>query len=286
MSHMTRSPRSQAEPFFSLIAPAFDEEDCIAAFVFETVSKLDRLGVSWELICVDDGSRDGTGLILARLASDVPGLRLLTLPRRCGKSAALEAGIAGARGRVIGCIDVDLQNDPSDLGPMLRALAAAPYPSCVVGWRRARHDNIVRRVSSRLANRVSQWITGDNTRDAGCGLKLAHAGLFKALPLFEGMHRFIAPLVRMYGGTVLEVMISHRPRYAGRSKYGTGLGRTVRALVDAIGVRWMIRRSRRPWPAGAQPSLVPAAVDSNGEVRRPSSRGISTQSRDVRPGAR
>jgi dolichol-phosphate mannosyltransferase len=225
----------------SVVAPAYNEAACAAAFVLESVAKLCALGGLFELICVDDGSEDATPKVLSGLEKEQPTLRVIRLDRHVGKSGALHAGFTAARGGVIGTIDVDLQNDPADFSPMYKALSRSTGPTCVAGWRQQRADSYGRRWSSRVANRVSRVLTGDPTHDAGCGMKLAHASLFKALPRFEGMHRFIAPLVLAAGGTVIEVPIGDRPRYAGRSKYGSGFGRAFGAFRDALKVRRLIR---------------------------------------------
>ena len=147
--------------------------------------------------------------------------------RNCGQTAATAAGIHLARGRLIATLDADLQNDPIDLPAMILQM---PGHDAVVGYRLQRRDDFVRRVSSRVANRIRNWITQDRIRDTGCSLKVFRAQAIQALPLFEGMHRFLPTLLRYHGFSVLEHPVSHHPRTAGRSKYGVR-NRALRAFV-------------------------------------------------------
>ena len=236
-----RSP-ALADVQLSLVAPVHNEAECIDRFVAEAWRALRELARPFELILVDDGSTDGTASRLPLLQGTMPELRVIRLSRRMGQSAALAAGIRAARGRLVALTDADLQNDPSDIARMLAMLESNPGVDAVVGWRSHRQDSWLRRQSSRLANRISGWLTGDHSHDAGCGLKLVRAERIRAVPSFAGMHRFFTPLIEMGGGRVIEMVVHHRPRPAGVSKYGRGLGRTFTALYDAIGVRWL--RSR------------------------------------------
>jgi dolichol-phosphate mannosyltransferase len=231
----------------SVVAPVFNEREGIARFVEETCQALDSLQREYELLCVDDGSDDGTGPALRLLATRFSRLRPLALAGHQGQSAALAVGIVAARGSLIALIDADLQNDPADIGPMLLRLDDAASPcDCVVGVRRVRRDAWIRRVSSRIANWSARWIVAEAISDAGCGLKLFRADVLKRIPLFRGAHRFLATLVRMEGGRVAEIDVCHRARTWGVSKYGAGLGRIGTALIDAFGVRWLKARRLRP----------------------------------------
>jgi glycosyltransferase involved in cell wall biosynthesis len=245
MPNKQMTPLAEAPVLLSLVAPAYNEEESISAFVAEACAALDRIGRPYELICVDDGSSDGTGAILRSLRAQYRALRPVTLERNSGQSAALAAGISLARGGIIALADSDLQNDPADLEHMLLVLEGAPAWDCVVGVRASRRDSWLRRVSSRIANWCAARITRQRFRDAACGLKVCRAQLLRRVPLFRGAHRFVAQLVAMEGGRVIEVPVNHRPRRAGRSKYGSGLGRTFVALRDALGVRWMMDRKIR-----------------------------------------
>lgn len=233
---------SNSEPHISLIAPVFNEKECIGDFLREADAELMQLGRPYEIVCADDCSTDGTREILLRSKADYPCLRIIRLLKNQGQSGAFEAGIRAARGRYIVLIDADLQNDPADIGKLIAALEATPAPACAAGRRAKRQDNFVRKLSSRIANGVRIWLTGDPIRDTGCSLKAFDARYAKRIKFFKGMHRFLTTLVRMQGGTVVEIDVNHRPRAKGTPKYGQGLGRTFTALRDAFSVRWMQSR--------------------------------------------
>jgi dolichol-phosphate mannosyltransferase len=242
----------QPLPALSVVAPAFNEQESIEDFVVEMCQHLDALGsagatdrAGYELICVDDGSSDQTFTRLLELQRRFPRLRPLALDRNHGQSAALAAGVAAAQGEVIALIDADLQNDPADVGRLFSMLRDQAAVDCLVGVRAQRRDTWLRRVSSKIANRIGRWITGEYIRDAACGLKVCRAPLLKQVAFFRGAHRFLATLVRLEGGTVHEIDVNHRPRIKGESKYGSGLGRTFIALRDAFGVRWLKDRKIR-----------------------------------------
>src|SRR3954463_8022826 len=178
----------------SIVAPTWNEESCIDEFVEETCQTVGQLGLPYELICVDDGSTDRTGALLLALRDRRPSLRPCTLDGHHGQSAALWAGIAMARGAVIVLMASDLQTAPADVAVLLARLRLGD-DHCVVGVRRVRRDGWLRRLSSRLANRVALLITGCPVTDAGCGLKVARADVLRRLPFFRGAHRFIATLI-------------------------------------------------------------------------------------------
>ena len=231
-----------ARPCLSLVAAVYDERENIEEFVREADQALRGLGRAYEIVCVDDGSKDGSRELLLDLKKRCAALRVVGLDANHGQSAAFAAGIAFARGQYIALIDADLQNDPSDLPGMLGRLEAPDQPGCVAGRRANRRDTWLRRVSSRVANRVRFWLTRDPVRDTGCSLKVFRAEFIRPVKFYRGMHRFLTTLVRMEGGTVVEMDVKHRPRRQGRPKYGAGLGRTFTALRDAFAVRWMQRR--------------------------------------------
>lgn len=233
---------TSADPEISVIAPAFDEEDCIERFVAEVYRAMESTGRRFELLCVNDGSSDGTAHRLQELGARFSRLRPLSLDQHHGQSAALAAGIAQSRGGLLVLMDADLQNDPSDIATLLELMERQPGLAGVAGVRVSRCDNWIRRVSSAVANRCAGVITGDRVQDAGCGLKVFRAPALKRVRFFAGAHRFLPTLVRMEGGRVIEVPVSHRPRQHGRSKYGLGLGRTLTAMRDALGVRWLMER--------------------------------------------
>ena len=235
---MTGSSSAPSPPTLSVVIPAYDEEPNVEACYREVVDVLAPLGQSFEVIFVDDGSTDGTFAILARLAETDPRLRVLRFRRNAGQTAALAAGFRAARGDVVVTLDADLQNDPRDIPGLLRILAGC---DAVWGWRTERQDSWSKRMASRAANAVRQHFTRDGIHDTGCPLKVFRRAALDRLTLYRGMHRFLAALLRMEGFRVVEVPVRHRPRHAGRSKYGNW-GRLWAGLADLWAVRWMARR--------------------------------------------
>jgi len=231
------SDRSRGTLEFSLIAPVYDEEENVERLHARVVEVFgSRAG--WELILVDDGSRDRSPELIRELSRRDPRVVGVFFERNCGQTAATAAGIQIARGKLLATLDADLQNDPGDLPPMIELAA---QHDAVVGWRMKRRDTFVRRISSRVANGVRNWISKDSIRDTGCSLKVFRAEAIQALPLFEGMHRFLPTLLRYHGFDVVEHGVGHHPRMAGTSKYGVW-NRVFRATKDLIAVRWMRAR--------------------------------------------
>lgn len=235
-------PSAAKLPYLSLVAPVYNERECIEEFIAEAERELKKLGKPFEIVCADDGSTDGCRELMIELKKKYPCLRVVGLEGNHGQSAAFAAGIQAAHGEVIALIDADLQNDPADIAKMLALYEGPEKPTCVAGRRANRQDNWLRKISSKIANAVRIWITKDPIRDTGCSLKLFKAEVLKRVKLYNGMHRFFTTLIRMEGGTVVEVDVNHRPRTMGKPKYGQGLGRTFRALRDARAVRWMQTR--------------------------------------------
>ena len=227
----------------SLVAPVYNEKECIEEFVAEADRELRKLNRTYEIVCCDDCSTDGTRELLVSLKARFSALRVVRLLKNQGQSGAFEAGIRAARGEFIVLIDADLQNDPADIGRLIEALEGPIRPACAAGRRAKRKDTFFRRFQSRIANRVRIWLTGDPIRDTGCSLKAFRAEYARRIKMFRGMHRFFTTLIRMQGGTVVEVDVNHRPRAAGVPKYGGGMGRTFVALRDAFAVRWMKSRA-------------------------------------------
>lgn len=229
---------SGADIELSLVAPAYEEEENLER-LYERVREVFGDRLRWELVLVDDGSRDRSPDVIRALAAADERVIGAMFSRNCGQTAATAAGIQLARGKVIATIDADLQNDPGDLPAMLAKL---PGHDAVVGYRMKRHDDFVRRASSRIANGIRNQISGDQIRDTGCSLKVFQADAIQSIPLFEGMHRFLPTLLRYHGFSVIEHPVGHGPRLAGKSKYGVA-NRAWRAFKDLIAVRWM--RGRR-----------------------------------------
>lgn len=224
-------------PTVSLVAPAFEEEANLDA-LHRRIDEVMTPWCRWELILVDDGSRDGTAAEITRLCAADPRVRGRLLAENRGQTSATFVGIDAARSPWIATLDADLQNDPADLREMFDARGDA---DAVVGYRVRRHDVWSKRASSRVANWVRNRLSGDSIRDTGCALKLFRTEAVRSLPRFEGMHRFMPTLLRYRGFTVLERPVSHHPRRAGESKYGVR-NRAWRAFRDLLAVRWM--RSR------------------------------------------
>lgn len=224
----------------SLVIPVYNEAESLPALAAEIGSALEGLARPYEVLFVDDGSTDGSGRVLARLAAADRRIRVVRLARNQGQSPALAAGFRRARGEVVVTLDADLQNDPADI-PRLLAELEADGADLVSGVRTPRHDSWLRRVSSRIANRVRDRVIHDGVTDVGCSLKAYRAELLRGLPEFNGMHRFLPALVQMQGGRVREIPVSHRPRRYGEAKYGIG-NRLWRGLADLAGVRWLQRR--------------------------------------------
>ncbi|HEB98754.1 MAG TPA: glycosyltransferase [Thiotrichales bacterium] len=227
----------------SVVIPVFDECDNLRPLAAEVRAALEP-GVDYELIFVDDGSRDGSARVLAELRAESPRVRVLRHAHNQGQSAALLSGLLAARAPWVATLDGDGQNDPADI-PGLLALARADESLWLVcGWRRQRRDGWLKRLSSRVANAVRARLLGDATPDTGCGLKLIRREPALALPRFDHMHRFLPALVLQAGGGVRSVPVHHRPRRHGRSKYGLG-NRLWVGLVDLAGVAWLGRRALR-----------------------------------------
>lgn len=229
------------QPALSLVVPAHDEEDCLPA-LYGRVLEVFGSQLDWELVLVDDGSRDRTAQVIRELAAKDARVRGRLLARRYGQTTAIRVGIEAARAPLVATLDADLQNDPGDLPAMLEVLADH---DAVVGYRTRRSDDWLRRASSRIANAVRNAVSGDHVRDTGCSLKLFRTEAVRSLPFFDGMHRFLPTLLRFHGYRVVEHPVSHHPRLAGASKYGVR-NRAWRAFQDLLAVRWMRSRIVRP----------------------------------------
>ena len=229
----------------ALVVPVYNERDSLPLLIDEITRAVGSGGAgrSYEIVAVDDGSTDGSLEVLRGLRRDHPELHVVALAERAGQTAALAAGFRAAHGRVVVTLDADLQNDPADV-PALLAELERSRAAAVVGYRVNRHDSAWKRLQSRIANGVRNRLNRETIRDTGCSLKAFRADAVRALPLFDGMHRFLPTLIRMEGGTVVELPVRHRPRRFGRTKYGMW-NRVFRSFADALAVRWMQRRALR-----------------------------------------
>jgi dolichol-phosphate mannosyltransferase len=231
-------------PDLSAVVPVYDERDNLDPLMDELGGVLADTGRTWEIVLVDDGSRDGSWERIASLARPGSGIRGLRFRRNAGQTAAFDAGFKAARGRIVITLDADRQNDPADIPRLLAALEQPPGYDAAVGYRVGRRDTWLRRISSRIANAVRNRLSQDDIVDTGCSLKAFRREALAGLKLYTGLHRFLPTLLRMEGFRVIQVPVGHRPRVAGASKYGVW-NRVFRAFADLLVVRWMRRRGLR-----------------------------------------
>ena len=227
----------------SIVVPVYNEEENLPLLWPEIREVLAPTGLAYEVIFVDDGSKDRSAEIVHAFRNEDPRVRLVRLKANAGETAATDAGLKSVRGRYVVVMDADLQNDPHDIPGMLSHL---DQWDAVTGWRvnRAAGDSVVRRISSRVANRVRNRLSDETIQDSGCTFRAFRRECLRDLVLYKGFHRFIPTLLKMRGFRVLEVPVNHRPRRFGQSKYGIG-NRAARAFVDLLVVRWMKDRLLR-----------------------------------------
>jgi dolichol-phosphate mannosyltransferase len=236
----------------AIIVPAYDEADNVLPMVREVAAAFASVPQSYELVFVDDASKDGTwGKIqeAQKLDARVRGIRL---SRNSGQSAALWTGIQATTSPIIATLDADLQNDPADLPKLLLEL---PQYDFACGVRVARQDNFVRKISSKIARWARHSALGVDFRDTGCALRVFKRTALDGVFGFNGLHRFLPVLVHGGGATVREVAVGHRPRVAGVSKYGVW-NRVWRGIFDLVGLAWFQRRRYRRVPFTEHPSAV------------------------------
>ncbi|KAF0178312.1 MAG: glycosyl transferase group 2 family protein [Caulobacteraceae bacterium] len=231
---------------FSVVVPVYNEAGNAAELAREVARALD--GHAYEMIFVDDSSRDDTRAELAAARAELPRLRIVGHRANAGQSRAIRSGVAAARAPLIGTLDGDGQNDPADLPKLLARIARHDAPhglAMVSGMRLKRQDAAEKRWASKLANNVRQSLLGDGAVDSGCGIKVFRRDAFQLLPYFDHMHRYMPALMLREGFGVEYFEVNHRPRGAGRSKY-TNLGRLAAAGTDLFGVMWLRSRLRDP----------------------------------------
>jgi glycosyltransferase involved in cell wall biosynthesis len=227
----------------SIVVPIYNEEDNVDPLCDAIRDALDGWPRSFELVLVDDGSADGTAQRIRAQQREDPRIRSLRMAANAGQTAAMAAGFASARGRIIVSMDGDLQNDPRDIPLLVERLERGFDVVC--GWRKDRQDAFLSRtLPSRIANRMIAWITGVPIHDNGCSLKAYRAAVIQSLNLYSDMHRFLPALSSMTGARIDEVVVRHHPRTRGESKYG--ITRTFKVLADVLTIKMITQFSGRP----------------------------------------
>lgn len=237
-------PDTQYSVDVSFIIPVYNEVENVDPLIREVVLTAEKLKRSYEIVVVDDGSKDGTVQALKHLSESFPVLRVVCLKRNFGQTPATAAGFRFARGKYFVTLDGDLQNDPAQV-PEIIAMLENEALDIVCGWRKDRKDKAITR---KLPSMIANWLIGVTTdvkiHDYGCSLKVYRAEIAKAVPLYGEMHRFIPALASIDGAVIKEVTVNHRPRVAGSSKYG--LSRTFRVVLDLLTVLFLKRFLTRP----------------------------------------
>ena len=228
----------------SIVVPVYNEQENLRLLYQETAAAMQSIQRTWELIFVDDGSTDQSPQELSRIAAGDPRVRVVSLRRNFGQTAAMSAGIDLAQGEVIVMLDGDRQNDPADIPRLLEELERGQWDMVHV-WRKNRQDRLwSRKIPSRIANWLIGRATGFRVHDLGCTLRAVRSEIAKELRLYGELHRFIPILAYWQGARVTEMVTSHRPRVAGASKYG--IWRAVRVVLDLITVKFLVQYSSRP----------------------------------------
>lgn len=240
---MNHSDSTASVPRVSVVVPVYNEEDTVEPVYSEVRQSLESAGIEFELLFVNDGSYDRSPELLDSLAERDPRVSVIHFRRNYGQTAAMTAGIDHSRGQVIVPIDADLQNDPADI-PLLLAELEKGF-DVVSGWRKDRQDHaLTRTLPSRCANWLISVISGVHLHDYGCTLKAYRREVIEGVRLYGEMHRFIPIYARMQGGKVTEMVVRHRPRQFGVSKYG--VGRIYKVILDLILVKFLVSYSAKP----------------------------------------
>ena len=239
---MVRKSRKRMD--ISLVLPIYNELENLAPLIEEIEGVLDATGKSYEIIAVDDGSDDGSVELLKKLAKEHPHLRAVFFRKNSGQAAAFDAGFRNASGDVVVTMDADLQNDPRDIPALIEKLETGGY-DLVTGWRKDRKDGaLLRKIPSRIANRMIRRMTGTKVHDLGCSLKVYRKHVTDEMRLYDEMHRFISVLAASQGAKIGEMVVNHRARRAGVSKYG--IRRTIKVLLDLMTVSFLRGYQTKP----------------------------------------
>ncbi|MBM5815757.1 MAG: glycosyltransferase family 2 protein [Cyanobacteria bacterium K_Offshore_surface_m2_239] len=248
---------ADATPALSVVVPLYNEEASVRQLVAQLLEALRPLGLAFELVLVDDGSRDRTPELLRELAAEVPELVAVLLRRNYGQTAAMAAGFDSGRAPIIVTLDGDLQNDPADI-PLLLDTLEEGY-DLVSGWRHERQDGAINRLlPSLIANRLIARVTGVRLHDYGCSLKAYRREVVADMNLYGELHRFLPALAFIEGARIGEVRVRHHPRRYGKSKYG--IDRTFRVLMDLLTVWFMKRFLTRPMHVFGLAGLVTLGI--------------------------
>ncbi|MCE5319146.1 MAG: glycosyltransferase family 2 protein [Parachlamydia sp.] len=226
---------------FSVVIPMKNEEGNVADLIEELHPIMAALKEPWELICIDDGSTDGTLTLLKELAKQHPWLRVVSFSRNYGQSSAFDAGFKLARGSYVITLDGDRQNDPADIPKLVQAVKDCDL---VCGYRANRRDPLVKKITSFFANQVRKRVCQDGVRDTGCSLKIYRREALQKIKMFQGMHRFLPALFKIEGFKVAEVAVNHRERTRGKTNYSF-MNRSFNTIADMLAVRWMRKRALR-----------------------------------------
>ncbi len=226
----------------SIIIPVYNELENVEALYKEIVNVLSKVNYKFEVIFVDDGSSDGTAEFLRKLEETENTLRVVCHKKNYGQSAALLSGAKAAHYQLLVTMDGDGQNDPSDIPILCKQIKQR---TVVLGNRKKRDDNSLRKLSSRIGNGVRRWLLNDDCPDTGCSLKLFPRAGFLELPHFNHMHRYLPALFKRAGYDLVNVPVNHRPRKFGVSKYGV-MNRLFVGIHDLIGMRWLLKRPCSP----------------------------------------
>ena len=234
---------SWINPDLSVIVPLYNEEESVGPLHEAIVGALDPLGMEYEILFVDDGSKDATFRKASELARRDRRLRVIKFRRNYGQTPAMAAGIDHARGRILITMDGDLQNDPADIPKFLDKINEGNDIVC--GWRHKRQDKLItRKIPSVIANWIIGRITGVPIKDNGCSLKAYRADIIKSIPLYSDMHRFIPAMTSMAGTSVAQLKVNHSPRRFGVSKYG--ISRIYKVIIDLLVIKTLLAFSSRP----------------------------------------
>jgi len=232
----------------SVVAPVYNEEESLPELYEQVRAALDgpeARGATWELVLVDDRSTDRSLEVMLALRERDRRVHIVRFQRNAGQTAAMAAGFECAHGDVVVTLDADLQNDPADIPRMVAALDSGGGYDIVAGWRKKRHDGLfLRLVPSWIANRLIALVTGTHIHDTGCSLKVFRRQVVKNLPIYAEQHRFLPAMSRTTGARVLEMVVNHRARQYGQSKYG--IGRALRVFLDLFVIKMISQFANRP----------------------------------------